>query len=550
MDVDQGEYWQQLDDEEDDVDKLESEGYVNYYVQVRDEYLRERLKNYPNTEFNSFELHFSINRTNRAPLIYAILDRISKKTINENNISIVIDSETEFLENLRFIQDLYYIVHSWVSVSLFYNGVDFHSSTGWAFLMHYIWENHKNYPLCNTVVDYLPKKTRNNKSDKTEEFVMVRISRKNPPEALHLIVSAYIEMYGKNKDVQIYDISELEKVVMLENCYIVDFRMTPGKMPNSMYYKEWESPYVVIQELTYNNLFNFVLASFWSSFESDNILFDFFPFLRMNYYLEENQVFNDIDRQLPELNLKQRIANFSGEKHHFIILRMVDVNGEIKYGIGETQRQIHTFVLNLCRELEKKNPRSVMVHSVYGLPIEYNYDFIKAFVSWKGEKKRWRLENKFSYYYEDRDVRNELDSYTIRNEILGDAKAGKYDHYEFGSYTKPLNKWKSEELVYNIAKDIYKDYQVIYQYKPAFLSTQTGNMSYDVYICGLKTAIEYQGKQHFEPVDYYGGLNNFKKQQERDRIKAEKSRENGVKLVYINYWEDITVNLIRERVEG
>ena len=75
-------------------------------------------------------------------------------------------------------------------------------------------------------------------------------------------------------------------------------------------------------------------------------------------------------------------------------------------------------------------------------------------------------------------------------------------------------------------------------------------MSYDVYICGLKTAIEYQGKQHFEPVEYFGGAESFQGQQERDKLKAELSRENGVKLVYINYWEDITAELIRERVEG
>ena len=70
-----------------------------------------------------------------------------------------------------------------------------------------------------------------------------------------------------------------------------------------------------------------------------------------------------------------------------------------------------------------------------------------------------------------------------------------------------------------------------------------------IYICGLKTAIEYQGKQHFEPVEYFGGKENFQAQQARDKLKAEKSKENGVKLVYINYWEDITPELIRKRVE-
>ncbi len=74
-------------------------------------------------------------------------------------------------------------------------------------------------------------------------------------------------------------------------------------------------------------------------------------------------------------------------------------------------------------------------------------------------------------------------------------------------------------------------------------------MSYDIYICGLKIAIEYQGIQHFEPVDYFGGEESFNKQQERDKLKAQRSKENGVALIYINYWEDITPTLIKKRIE-
>ncbi|MBE6028863.1 MAG: hypothetical protein E7226_01775 [Clostridiales bacterium] len=74
-------------------------------------------------------------------------------------------------------------------------------------------------------------------------------------------------------------------------------------------------------------------------------------------------------------------------------------------------------------------------------------------------------------------------------------------------------------------------------------------MSFDVFITGLNVAIEYQGKQHFEPVDFFGGVEAFESVQKRDREKAELSKEHGVKLVYINYWENVTAELIRERVE-
>lgn len=73
-------------------------------------------------------------------------------------------------------------------------------------------------------------------------------------------------------------------------------------------------------------------------------------------------------------------------------------------------------------------------------------------------------------------------------------------------------------------------------------------MSYDVFICGLNIAIEYQGKQHFEPVEIFGGEEHFKNQVVRDKLKQELSRKNGVTLIYINYWEDISSDLIKDKV--
>ena len=139
--------------------------------------------------------------------------------------------------------------------------------------------------------------------------------------------------------------------------------------------------------------------------------------------------------------------------------------------------------------------------------------------------------------------------FTIGYDYIESALKGKYDHCEFGTFIKPLNRWKSEELVYKTVKKMYKEYDVIYQYKPFFLATDKGNMSFDIYICGLKIAIEYQGKQHFEPVGFFGGKVNFEKQKARDLLKAQLSRENGIKLVHINYWDNITPDVIRAKIE-
>ena len=53
----------------------------------------------------------------------------------------------------------------------------------------------------------------------------------------------------------------------------------------------------------------------------------------------------------------------------------------------------------------------------------------------------------------------------------------------------------------------------------------------------LKGLIEYQGRQHYEPVDYFGGEENFKEQQKRDKIKYNYCKEHDIPLLLIPYWE-------------
>lgn len=75
-------------------------------------------------------------------------------------------------------------------------------------------------------------------------------------------------------------------------------------------------------------------------------------------------------------------------------------------------------------------------------------------------------------------------------------------------------------------------------------------MSYDIFIPKFNIAIEYQGRQHFEPIDFFGGETGYQQTRMRDLEKKKISVENGVKLTYINYWEDITNRLVIERVSG
>ena len=73
-----------------------------------------------------------------------------------------------------------------------------------------------------------------------------------------------------------------------------------------------------------------------------------------------------------------------------------------------------------------------------------------------------------------------------------------------------------------------------------------GGMSFDFYLPAQNIAIECQGVQHFEPRVAFGGEDNFKKCVERDEIKRNLARENGVILIYhlkkeyLRYTENLT----------
>lgn len=72
--------------------------------------------------------------------------------------------------------------------------------------------------------------------------------------------------------------------------------------------------------------------------------------------------------------------------------------------------------------------------------------------------------------------------------------------------------------------------------RPAFLQNpDTGyNLELDCYNEKLKTAFEFQGKQHYEPVEFFGGLENFKKQVYRDSLKKTLCEQNSVRLIEID----------------
>lgn len=66
----------------------------------------------------------------------------------------------------------------------------------------------------------------------------------------------------------------------------------------------------------------------------------------------------------------------------------------------------------------------------------------------------------------------------------------------------------------------------------------TQPLSYDFYLPDYNTLIEYQGIQHYEEAEFFGGKEQFKVQQFHDKIKRDYAKDNGYKLLELHYTLD------------
>lgn len=69
------------------------------------------------------------------------------------------------------------------------------------------------------------------------------------------------------------------------------------------------------------------------------------------------------------------------------------------------------------------------------------------------------------------------------------------------------------------------------------------SLPFDFYLPDYNICIEYDGIQHFEPIERFGGIEKFTEQQHNDLIKTNFCKNNNIKLLRIRYDEDIDVKL-------
>ena len=89
--------------------------------------------------------------------------------------------------------------------------------------------------------------------------------------------------------------------------------------------------------------------------------------------------------------------------------------------------------------------------------------------------------------------------------------------------------------------------EVRYEVQKVFADCINSNhLPFDFYLPDYNLLIEYDGMQHFEPIDFFGGKEHFLYRKQNDNIKNQYCKENNMPLLRIPYWEFDNIEQILE----
>lgn len=149
-----------------------------------------------------------------------------------------------------------------------------------------------------------------------------------------------------------------------------------------------------------------------------------------------------------------------------------------------------------------------------------------------------------------------LQRYLPYHKLLSQMKHGKpiYEGEEFRNlenelrerfgYPKIGQQWVTETTLYKFVCMLFPDYEVIHHYRGKELK----GLELDIWLPELKLGIEYQGEQHYNVIEHWGGKAGLEKRIQNDKKKKSICNDLNYHLIEIKYTEEISEQLIKKRI--
>ena len=108
-------------------------------------------------------------------------------------------------------------------------------------------------------------------------------------------------------------------------------------------------------------------------------------------------------------------------------------------------------------------------------------------------------------------------------------------HFLTGERCSHCKSPKGELIITKILNNL----NIRYEYQKTFDDLRDKDcLSYDFYIPSQSILIEYQGQQHYEPIDHFGGDNKFAIQKKHEKLKSDYAETHNYNLIAVPYTKD------------
>ena len=189
----------------------------------------------------------------------------------------------------------------------------------------------------------------------------------------------------------------------------------------------------------------------------------------------------------------------------------------------------------------QQKPERIQYHKKY-----YQLPEVKERIS-KYQQKPEVKEKKNKYMKEYRIKYKEKVIESDRKKRLKNKQQENQRRKELGLPLIGEKEYYNETKLFIYLSSLFRDEEIIRHNRSLLL----GGLELDIYIPSLKLAFEYNGKQHYEyTLFFHKTYNDFEIQQLKDNRKQELCEQNGIKLIVFRYDEELSLQLVLQKLKS
>lgn len=249
--------------------------------------------------------------------------------------------------------------------------------------------------------------------------------------------------------------------------------------------------------------------------ELENLYENNYSFYKVLF--DEIKTVNEINQEFPKVKFKKRKDQYIfNDKLFYEDLKLIKKESDEIIKSNSQTNPCHKYLQKLkdfesiCDEEYGYKPKSWVRYDEHKL----------GFCESTGKTK-----NSFIYFVED--ILDQIFTFYVFN-LQNEFRVSK-------GIPKIGEGWVSETELYHLLKEYFDKETIIHHGKPKWL----GRQHVDIWFPEHKLGIEYQGLQHDQPVEFFGGEEGFLKGKERDEKKKRLFKENNSTLIEVRKGYDL-----------